>query len=178
MGRAIPSWRRRATRLAVAVAALALVGAAGVLFAASPATATWTDLAGKATCDCVIRNDKGQYRAVFGYDNPTESVGKIARGENNSISPARLDGAQITRFDPGGHRAAFATDWVAKGTAVTWRVGSQRVTADWRIRECGPSVSLPADGNGTGPVVALALSVLVAAGVGVARKRRRKHRNA
>jgi LPXTG-motif cell wall-anchored protein len=176
MRRVVSSWRRRATLFAVAGAALVAVAITGaILLTSGPATAHWQTLSGKATCDCVVKNAKtNEYRAVFGYDSDNKSAGKIALGDNNAVYPAKLDGAQTTTFQPGSHRAAFATGWVSKDTQVSWNVGGQKVSADWNKPTCGRDVSLPATGNGSGPLIALAVSLLIAGGAIVLRKRRFK----
>jgi hypothetical protein len=166
---------------AVAGAALVAAAVTAVVVANSgPATASpWDELAGKASCDCVVKNTKtGEYRAVFGYDNPSDKAGKIAVGDRNRVelftpsSAHRSDGLQVTQFEPGHHKAAFATGWVSKDTEVTWTVGSQKVQANWAKPSCGKDVSLPAGGNGSGPLVALLGSLLVAGGVVLFRRRR------
>jgi hypothetical protein len=154
-----------------------------VLLNTGPAAATWPSMAGTTSCDCIVKNTKtGEYRAVFGYASTSKSAGKIARGDNNRLEvtggSAEVDGVQTTTFEPGTHRAAFATGWIPKDAQVTWYVGGKASTADWNRPTCGRDVSLPADGNGSGPLIALALSGLVAAGAVVLRKRRLKVRAA
>jgi hypothetical protein len=157
-----------------------------VLFNSGPAAATWQSLSGQPTCDCIRKNDKGEYQAVFGYDSTSKSSGKIARGDNNKLeltglnagSSSKIDGAQTDTFEPGSHRASFATGWISKDAEVTWAVGGKRVSANYRKPTCGRDVSLPADGNGSGPILALALSGLIAAGVVVLRRRRLKLQDA
>jgi hypothetical protein len=170
------------------VAGVAAVAAviAGVVLSTGPAAATWQTVNGTATCDCVVKNDKGQYKAVFGYDSSSKQSGRIAEGSNNKLeltgvnapSSSKIDGVQTTTFEPGSHRASFATGWISKEHEVTWAVGGQRVSANWNKPTCGRDVSLPADGNGSGPIIALALSGLAAAGAVVLRKRRLKTRAA
>ena len=177
-------WRRRATLFGVAGVAVvaALVGSL-VLLNTGPAAATWPTMAGTTSCDCIVKNtETGEYRAVFGYQNTSRSAGKIVRGDNNKLEvtggSAKVDGVQTTTFEPGEHRAAFATGWIPKDAEVTWYVGGKTSTANWSKPTCGRDVSLPADGNGSGPVVALALSGLIATGAVVLRRRRLKVRAA
>jgi LPXTG-motif cell wall-anchored protein len=188
MRRVVSSWRRRATMFAVAGVAVVAAAVTGViLLNTGPATAHLQSLSGTTTCDCVVKNTKtNEYRAVFGYDSTSRSAGKISLGANNHIqltgadasSSSKIDGVQTTTFEPGAHRAAFATGWVSKDTQVTWAVGEQRASADWNKPTCGRDVSLPATGNGSGPLLALAASLLIAGGAIVLRKRRRKLRTA
>jgi LPXTG-motif cell wall-anchored protein len=166
-------WRANAVRLALAVAALAVVAVAGSVLAAKPATATWTSMSGTPSCGCVLRNaDNTQYKAVFGYDNPTQYVGRIEAGDNNSVYPKSAGGTPTTDFQPGDHPASFVTGWVDRDTTVAWNVGDKTATADWSKPTCGRQISLPATGNGSGPIVALAASLLIAAGVVLVRRRR------
>ncbi len=175
MSRVAPFRRGRAARFLMAAAALLAVAVGGAVIAARPATATWTTMSGTPTCDCVLRSEDGKrYKAVFGYVNPTRHVGRISSGDNNTVLPKSAGGTQATEFEPGTHRAAFASGWVDKSTEVVWSVGAKKVSANWSKPTCGGHVSLPADGNGTGPVVALALSLLVTAAVLLVRRRRLK----
>jgi hypothetical protein len=186
MRRVVSSWRRRATMFTVAGVAVVAAIVAGVVLNTGPAAATWQTVNGTTSCDCVVKNDKGQYKAVFGYDSTSTSAGKIAKGANNKLeltgvnapSSSKIDGVQTTTFEPGSHRASFATGWVSKDHEVTWAVGGQRVSANWNKPTCGRDVSLPAGGNGSGPIIALALSGLIAAGAVVLRRRRLKMRAA
>ena len=186
MRRVVSSWRKRATVLAVAAVALVAAAVAGIVMVnAGPATATWRTLNGTVTCDCVVKNTKtNEYRAVFGYDNVSRSTGKIERGDNNRLevsgpnAGAKVDGVQTTDFEPGTHRAAFATTWLSKDAVVAWSVGGKRVSADWNKPTCGRDVSLPATGNGSGPIIALVASLLIAAGAIVLRRRRLPARTA
>jgi LPXTG-motif cell wall-anchored protein len=163
------------------VALLAAAIAGVVLFNSGPATATWQTIAGQTTCDCVVKNtETNQYRAVFGYHSTSKSAGKISVGTNNKLEvsggPSKLDGVQTTTFEPGSHKAAFATGWLSKDAEVTWSVGGQKASANWNKPTCGRDVSLPATGNGSGPLLALAASLLIAGGAIVLRKRRFKLR--
>ena len=186
MRRVVSSWRSRAGVLAIAGAALVAAAVAAIVMVNSgPATATWRTLNGNVTCDCVVKNTKtNEYRAVFGYDNEGKSAGKIERGDNNRLevtgagSSSKVDGVQPTEFEPGSHRAAFATTWVSKDTQISWNVGGKRVSADWNKPTCGRDVSLPASGNGSGPVIALVASLLIAGGAIVLRRRRLPARTA
>jgi hypothetical protein len=187
MRRVVSSLRRRAAIFCVAgVAVVAAIIAGVVLFNTGPAAATWQTMSGEPTCDCIRKNDKDEYQAVFGYDSTSKSSGKIARGDNNKLeiaglnagSSTKIDGVQTDTFEPGSHRAAFATSWVPKDTEVTWAVGGKQVSANWSKPTCGRDVSLPADGNGSGPIIALALSGLIAAGAVVLRRRRLKMQGA
>ena len=181
MRHVLSSWRRRTTLLAVAgVAAVAAV-IAGVAVGAGPAAATWQSLSGNTSCDCVVKNtETNQYRAVFGYTNSSRTAGKIAVGENNRLtltgldapSSSKVDVVQTTTFNPGTHKAAFATGWVSKDVQVTWSVGGKSVAADWHKPTCGRDVSLPAEGNGSGPVITLLASLLIAGGAVLLRRRR------
>lgn len=182
MRHVLSSWRKRATLLTVAgLAVLAAAVTTLVMLNSGPAAATWQSLSGEATCDCVVKNDKtGQYRAVFGYANNSRQSGKIAAGENNRLEvtglnappSSKVDGAQTTTFEPGQHKAAFATGWVSKDVQVTWSVGGKRAAANWSKPTCGRDVSLPATGNGSGPLIALLGSLLIAGAAIVVRKRR------
>jgi LPXTG-motif cell wall-anchored protein len=182
MRHVVSSWRKRAAMFSAAAVALVAAAIAGiVLFNSGPATATWQTIAGQTTCDCVVKNtDTNQYRAVFGYNSTSRSAGKISVGANNKVEvtggSATVDGAQTTTFEPGLHKAAFATGWVSKDAKVTWSVGGQQAYADWSKPTCGRDVSLPATGNGSGPLLALAASLLIAGGAVVLRKRRFKLR--
>ena len=172
MARFAPSARRRIVRAGLAVAALVVVAVGGTFLASSPATATWTTFEAKASCDCVVKQGD-QYKAVFGYANTSDKIGRFEAGQYNTVSGS-TGTKVVTRFEPGTHRAAFASGWVRKDQVVTWTIGSQRVVANWNKPTCGPSVSLPADGNGSGPVIALAASLLIAAGVVLTRRFRVK----
>jgi hypothetical protein len=186
MRRVVSSLRRRAAVLTVAGVALVAAVVTGVVLNTGPAAATWQTMSGEPTCDCIRKNDKGQYQAVFGYDSTSKSSGTIERGQNNKLeitglnagSSSKIDGVQPTTFEPGSHRAAFATGWVSKDAEVTWAVGGKQVSADWTQPTCGRDVSLPADGNGSGPIIALALSGLIAAGAVMLRRRRPKLQDA
>ena len=168
MSRAESSTRRRVLRVGLAAAALIVVAVGGTFLASTPATATWTDFEATATCDCVLKQGE-RYKAVFGYANSTTKIGEFEAGQYNAVSGST--GTEVvTRFEPGTHKAAFASGWVGRNEVVTWTIGSQRVVATWDKPTCGPSVSLPAGGNGSGPVIALAASLLIAAGVVLTRK--------
>lgn len=168
--------RRRAALSAGAVALVAAVTAA-LFFSTGPAAATWQTLSGTPTCDCVVKDSStGKYRAVFGYVNDTGSTGKIAAGDNNKVVLAAgsgsIDATVATRFEPGTHKAAFATGWVSKNTQVTWSVGGKSVAATWNRPTCGDDVSLPAGGNGFGPILVFLAAGAIAAFVAVWRRRR------
>ncbi|GGN75173.1 hypothetical protein GCM10010112_46130 [Actinoplanes lobatus] len=165
--RLVPPLLRRpwAALAAGAVALVAAVTAAALLFNGGPAAATWKSLSGTPTCDCVIKDSgSGKYRAVFGYVSKASVDGTIAGGNNNRLEltggATSIDAKVTTVFQPGTHQASFATGWVTKETSVTWKVGGKEVTANWKRPTCGKDVSLPAGGNGLGPIV-----VFVAAGV-------------
>lgn len=187
MRHVLSSWRKRAALLTVAgVAVLAAAVTSVVVLNTGPAAATWQTLAGNATCDCVVKNDKDQYRAVFGYTNPGKQTGRISVGDNNRLqltglnapSSSKVDGVQTTTFDPGTHKAAFATGWVSKDVQVTWAVGGKTVAANWSKPTCGRDVSLPATGNGSGPIIALLASLLIVGAAILVRKRRSAARSA
>lgn len=169
--------RSGALRLARATAALLAVGTTAVVVAAPPAAAHY-GLSGKITADCIVRGSGNTYKALFGYDNTGPRSVTIPVGPANAMQPSSLNGVQTTTFAPGAHRGAFATGWRPTAEKVTWTVGSMTATASTATRTCGPSVSLPADGNGTGPVFALGGSVLIAFGVLAVRRRRQRPRGA
>jgi hypothetical protein len=148
-------WSGAAAILAACFALTALVPTAA---AASPDGA---NPSGGPTVDCVVPASDGTYRAVFGYDNPTSYTATVPVGPYNTMDPASLNGIQPTVFTPGAHRAAFATAVVAKGKKVSWTLFGMTVTASSQSPTCGPTVSLPAEGNGIGPVLVLAGSVLL-----------------
>lgn len=163
MTRAAHSARRKLMRIGLSVAALVVVAVGGTFLASAPASATWTSFEGRGTCDCVIK-EGDRYRAVFGYVNETDKIGRYEAGKDNTVTGS-AGTKVVTKFEPGVHKAAFTSGWVSKNEVVTWHVGTQKVTATWQKRPCDTRVSLPADGNGSGPVVALAASLLIAAGV-------------
>lgn len=175
--RLVPLLRRR--RAAFAAGAVALVAAVttALFMNTGPAAATWQTLSGSPTCDCVVKDSgTGKYRAVFGYVNDSSATGKIAAGANNKIEltggSTSIEGAVTTKFEPGTHKASFATGWVSKNTQVTWKVGGKSVAAHWNRPTCGNDVSLPAGGNGFGPIIALLAAGLVFVLAAVVRKRR------
>lgn len=179
MRHVVSLWRRRAAMLSVAGVALLAAAIAGIVLfnPGGPAAAHWQTMSGETTCDCVVKDTKtNKYRAVFGYTSTSKSAGKIATGDNNKLevtgSASKVDGVQTTTFEPGSHKAAFATGWVSKDAEVTWSVGGQTVSANWSKPTCGRDVSLPAGGNGSGPLLALGASLLIAGGAIVLRKRR------
>lgn len=187
MHRAISSWRRRAALLTAAGVTLVTAVIGLLVLNAGPATATWQTLAGNATCDCVVKDTKSnRYRAVFGYQNTGRQSGRITVGDNNRLvlsgtnAPAadKIDGAQTTTFEPGTHRAAFATGWISANVQVTWTVGGKQASANWNKPPCGRDVDLPAGGNGSGPVIVLLASLLIAGGALVVRRRRSSARSA
>ncbi len=172
------SLRRRGALIATGAAALVIAIAAALMLNTGAAAATWKTLAGSPTCDCVLQNSQNNtYRAVFGYVSTANSAGTIAAGDNNKVvlgsGTTRSTAAEVTtRFEPGTHKATFATGWLAKDTSATWTVGGKTVTASWNKPTCGSDVSLPAGGNGTGPLIALIMAGLIASFV-VWRKRRK-----
>ncbi|WP_229071072.1 hypothetical protein [Actinoplanes sp. DH11] len=171
------SLRRRRALLAASGAALVAAIATVLVLNSTPAAATWQSFGGTPTCDCVVQDSKtGSYRAVFGYVNTTKNTGKIDAGANNRVvltgSTRTVDAKVTTRFDPGTHKAAFATGWISKDTKITWTVGGKTVVAHWNKPTCGRDVSLPAGGNGSGPLLALVVAGLVGGGVYLWRKRR------
>ncbi|WP_436530932.1 hypothetical protein [Actinoplanes sp. HUAS TT8] len=171
------SLRRRGALVATGAAALVVAIAAALMLNTGSAAATWKTLAGTPTCDCVLQNSKsGTYRAVFGYTSTAGSAGTIAAGDNNQVllsGSTRSTVADVTtRFEPGTHKATFATGWLSKDTSATWTVGGKTVTANWSKPTCGSDVSLPAGGNGTGPLIALIMAGVIAAFV-FWRKRRK-----
>ena len=187
MRQVLSSWRKRAALLTVAgVAVLAAAVTSVVVLNTGPAGATWQTLAGNATCDCVVKNDKNEYRAVFGYTNPGKQTGKISAGDNNKLQvtglnappSGKVDGVQVTKFDPGTHKAAFATGWVSKDVQITWAVGGKSASANWNKPTCGRDVSLPASGNGSGPIIALLASLVIVGAAFLLRKRRSAARSA
>jgi hypothetical protein len=172
------SLRRRGGLIAAGAVALVIAIAAALMLNTGSAAATWKTLAGTPTCDCVLQNSKDNtYRAVFGYVSTANSAGSIAAGDNNRVvvsggSTKNAAAAVTTRFEPGAHKATFATGWLSRDTAATWTVGGRTVTATWHKPTCGSDVSLPAGGNGTGPLIALVMAGLVASFV-FWRKRRK-----
>lgn len=167
--------RRVAVRVASAAAALLAAGATTVVVFAPPAAAA-SGFTGKLTADCVVHGPNNTYRAVFGYDSTGSGTVRVPAGNDNALTPGHLNGVQTTTFEPGKHRGAFATGRLSHAHKITWKVGSLSATALYTSPTCGPSVSLPADGNGTGPVIALVGSIVVAAGL--VALRRRRHRQA
>jgi hypothetical protein len=132
MGVATPP--RRRARVGVATAALVLVAAGGTYLGSAPATSTWTSFEATAFCECVIK-DGDRFRAVFGYTNRSDAVGRYEAGRDNQVSGAPGT-TVVTRFEPGTHAAAFTSGWVAKDQVVSWTVGTQRVVADWGKPAC------------------------------------------
>jgi hypothetical protein len=128
--------------------------------------------------DCIVSGGNGTYRAVFGYDNYTEYTAIVAIGPYNTMNPASLNGIQPTRFTPGEHRAAFATPSVPDAQPVSWSILGLTVTATSKSATCGPTVSLPADGNGVGPVLVLVASVGLSMGMFYVRQWRHRRRTA
>ncbi|SDY68666.1 hypothetical protein SAMN05444365_103122 [Micromonospora pattaloongensis] len=176
MRRAVWSVGPRPRRILRAAAAMLGAITAVLVLGATPAAATWDNLPGRITMDCVVAGEKNTYRAVFGYDNNTRYSGTIPVGRYNFITPKQFDGIQTTNFAPGAHRASFATPPIARGQRVTWTVGWLSVTADANSRKCGPEVQLPAEGNGLAPVLVLAGSV-IAALIGIRARRWRLERS-
>ena len=172
----------RSRRAMLTATGVVTVGAVATALALNtgPAAATISSLSGAPTCDCVVKDTKNNtYRAVFGYVNDSKSAGTIAAGSNNKLELAggatrSTDGKVTTTFQPGTHKASFATGWISKETTVTWWVGGKNVAAHWNRPTCGKDVSLPAGGNGSGPLIAFVGAAAVAGGVVVWRKRRAK----
>jgi hypothetical protein len=131
---------RERVRAGAAVAALVLVAAGGTYLRSAPATSTWTGFEATAFCDCVVK-DGDRFRAVFGYTNNSDTVGRYEAGRDNQVSGAPGT-TVVTRFEPGTHAAAFTSGWVTKDEVVTWTVGAQRVVADWGKPACAPSGAL------------------------------------
>ena len=170
------SLRRRRALLAASGAALVAAIATVLVLNSTPAAATWQTFSGTPTCDCVVQDSKtNTYRAVFGYVSNSSATGKIDAGSNNKVvlsSNSSTDAKVTTRFEPGTHKASFATGWISKDTQATWKVGGKNVTAHWNKPTCGRDVSLPAGGNGSGPILALVIAGLVGGGIYLWRKRR------
>ncbi len=162
-------WRRSlGTRLAVTAAA----GAVVVLGTPGVGTAAGGPM--KPLVTCVFPVQDGYWTAVFGYTNPTPRTWDEARGFDNDLTPAVLDGAQVTSFAPGTHQGAFSVRVPASVPSVEWRVHSRQATAslDGSTR-CPASTELPADGNGLGtPMVLVAAGVVGAVSIAVSRRRR------
>jgi hypothetical protein len=170
------SLRRRRALLAASGAALVAAIATVLVLNSGPAAATWQTFSGTPTCDCIVQDTKtNQYRAVFGYVSTASKSGKIDAGDNNKVvvsGSKGVDASVTTRFEPGTHKAAFATGWISKDVQATWKVGGKNVTAHWNKPTCGRDVSLPAGGNGSGPILALVIAGLVGGGIYLWRKRR------
>ncbi|MEU8243584.1 hypothetical protein AB0C07_35475 [Actinoplanes missouriensis] len=171
------SLRRRRALLAASGAALVAAIATVLVLNSTPAAATWQTFSGTPTCDCVVQDSKtNSYRAVFGYVSTASKTGKIDAGDNNKIvltgTTKSTDAKVTTRFEPGTHKASFATGWISKDTQVTWRVGGKIVIGHWNRPNCGKDVDLPAGGNGSGPILVLIIAALVGGGVYLWRKRR------
>ncbi|BBH71660.1 hypothetical protein ACTI_83450 [Actinoplanes sp. OR16] len=171
------SLRRRRALLAASGAALVAAIATVLVLNSTPAAATWQTFSGTPTCDCVVQDSKtNTYRAVFGYVSSASKTGKIDAGDNNKVvlsgTSKSTDAKVTTRFEPGTHKASFATGWISKDTQATWKVGGKNVTAHWNKPTCGRDVSLPAGGNGSGPLLALLIAALVGGGIFFWRKRR------
>jgi len=155
--------RHHATRFARATGALAITIAATVILPAPPA---WAAPAGaiRPFVDCVIPGSDGTYQAVFGYEK-ADNGQRVPIGPENTLTPSTLNGVQPTTFAAGKNSAAFATPPVPNGQQVSWTLGSAIATANAGSQDCGPKVSLPAEGNGVGGVLVLAVSVLIMAGL-------------
>ncbi|SDC43503.1 hypothetical protein SAMN05660690_1427 [Geodermatophilus telluris] len=156
------------TRLAVTAAAGAVVvlGTPGVGSAAGGPM--------KPLVTCVLPVQDGSWTAVFGYENPTPLTWDESRGFDNELTPAALDGPQVTSFAPGTHHGAFSVRVPASTPSVEWQVHSRSVTAsrDGSTR-CPSETELPADGNGLGaPMVLAAAGLVGAASLAVSRRRR------
>ncbi len=149
--------RALATRLARITLALVALGPAVVLLDAAPAEAA-TQVRPYLSC---VRVGSTSYQAVFGYSTNSKSTLSIPIGANNYMTPSSLNGVQVTQFNPGGNGAAFATPGIAIGQSVSWTVNGSRATATAQSGACGPSVSLPAGGNGTGAVLAVVVGLAV-----------------
>lgn len=165
----------RCRRLIGAAALMVVVVVAGLSLSATPAAANWDWLPGRVTLDCVVLTQGNTYRAVFGYENNTHHTITIPVGPFNHVNPKSVNGMQVTKFKPGTHRAAFATRHVSRNQRITWTVGLSSATATASSPRCGPSVELPAEGNGMAPVLVVAGSV-VAALVGLRVRRWRLRR--
>jgi hypothetical protein len=155
----------RATAVVLGVVALvagtaAAPAAASVVVAPSTVVQAAVTFNARLTVDCVVLEDDKTYRAVFGYDNYTGHDVTIPVGQGNKLNPANLNGSQTVHFGVGPHRAAFSTPSMPVGVDITWTVGwfSAKATSD--STACGPSVSLPAEGNGTAPIFVLVASVI------------------
>ena len=161
MRRDLPTVRGRAGRCGRRVAGVLVAGLALLALTAAPAAASQSP---KPTVDCIVPGNGGTYQAVFGYDNHAKNTVTVPVGPYNAMSPASLNGIQPTQFAPGANRAAFATPPVAGSSPVSWTLVGITVTATSQTATCGPSVSLPAEGNGIGPVLVLAGSVVLSIG--------------
>jgi hypothetical protein len=127
--------RRARPRVRVAAA-----GLAAVLALAVPATALLAGMAdasgaeGTSTTfptsnpinlvvvpfvDCVSPNADGSTTATFGYYSFSRDTVNTGRGQNNQITPAKLDGPETTRFQPGLVQRAFKVT-IPKGTTAIW----------------------------------------------------------
>lgn len=166
--------RGRARRARLAHAALVAV-IAGVCLVVAPGTAA---AAAKVIpiVDCLRENADGTYTAVLGYNNTSKSPVTIPVGEGNKVSPAALDGAQPTTFEPGRRHGAFSLT-MSRSELVggaNWYLDGKRAFSGSAsgVATCPGSTELPEEGNGTGPAIALLGAGLIGA-VAVHRARRR-----
>jgi hypothetical protein len=113
----------------------------------------------------VVSRPDGSFRAIFGYSNAGPAT-TVPVGRYNWLFPDELNGLQPTAFATGSRTTAFATPFLPKDSIVAWTVQDRVTFAYWRIAECGPGVTLPAEGNGIGPVVVIVLSVMATFAVG------------
>jgi hypothetical protein len=164
----------RPRRLAARAVPAVLAAAAALTTAAGPALADPADGLtpghGQLTplLDCVTRSGSG-FTAVLGYANSGTAT-EHARGADNAISPAALDGAQPTKFSSGTHHGVFAV--TVTGSSATWTLEGTTLVIGPTSAACPPGTELPAEGNGTGPVLALVAAGLLG-GLVVARARSR-----
>ncbi|UTW63691.1 DUF11 domain-containing protein [bacterium SCSIO 12741] len=84
--------------------------------------------------ECVYPDTNGSYTAVFGYNNPNNTVVNLAIGGQNEFVPAPQNQGQPTAFQPGRQWDVFEVNF--NGSNLVWKLDGKTATASSSSPQC------------------------------------------
>lgn len=83
--------------------------------------------------NCIYSNGNGNYSAVFGYENPNNSMVSIPIGNLNYFTTSNQDQGQPSLFSPGINNMVFTTAFTSN---ISWKLNNTTITATTSSNKC------------------------------------------
>lgn len=149
-------------RRVLAVVVLATIGAGIAAATAVPAGAATAAAASVSpVLECSWKDDSGQYRSLFGYNNGGSTTVEVPIGSLNRFTgTASADAGQPTSFDPGRHVGVFV---VTHSGTIVWSLTGRTSTAPGKVCDNPP---VPAAAAGIQGLLVVGVVSLVLLGLG------------